>query len=160
MVCPAYHSAFILGEEDQRDFFSNFEGDSFPEIKSDLRKFMEKNKYGIVVEVSRKKKMKLHDYVSMEMILPLIDSTLIDSTGKLMDQPGYNRDMLVYNRKFGELLVQAEARRALDEEWMKENPDGKKKKKKKVKPKAEEDPEEEDEWSDEDDIFLDDDDDW
>lgn len=156
MVCPAYHSAFILGEEDQQEFFSNFEGDSFPEIKDELRSFMEKNKYGIVVEVSKKKKMRLLDFVSMETVFPLIDSTMLDSTGSL-PQPGYNRDMMVYNRKFGERLREAQARWELDAKWMEENPEGVKKKKKK-KPKAEED-EDEDEFSD-DDFYLDADDEW
>jgi hypothetical protein len=153
MVCPAYHSAFILGEEDQREFFSNFTGDSFPEIKSDLKKFMEKNKYGIVVEVSKKKKMKLHDYIPTEMILPLIDSTLLDSTGNFPG-PGFNRDMIVYNRKFGELLARAEARWVLDEKVREESGEGKKKKKK--KPRAEEDADEEGG----DNLWLDPDDDW
>ena len=93
-----------------------------------------------------KKVFKIH-FLLLIQVLPIIHL------------PGYNRDMLVYNRKFGELLQEAEARWALDEEWMKENPDGKKKKKKKKKPKAEED-DDEDEWSDEDNFFMDGDDDW
>ena len=157
MVCPAYHSAFILAEEDQAEFFSNFViEDSFPDIKSDLRKFMEKNKYGIVVEVSKKKKMKLHDYVPMEAILPLVDSTLMDSTGKIPGAPGYNRDMIVYNRKYGEILAKAEERWEKDAEFMKNQGDGKKKKKK--KPKAEDDGEEGE--SDDEDYWLSPDDEW
>ncbi len=104
MVCPAYNSAFILGEDEQFQFISQFTDDSILEIKENLRSFMNKNEFGIVVDVKKKKKWKLLEFVPAEMVLPLIDSTLLDSTGQL-PQPGYNREMIVYNRKFGDLLV-------------------------------------------------------
>lgn len=103
-MCPAYNSAFILGEEDQLQYLSQFTEDSIPEIKESLRTFMEKNEFGIVVDVKKKKKWKLLQFIPAEMVLPLVDSTLLDSTGQL-PQPGYNREMIVYNRKFGDLLV-------------------------------------------------------
>lgn len=104
MVCPAYTSAFILGQDEQLQYLSQFTDDSIPEIKDELRTFMQKNEFGIVVDVKRKKKWKLLEFVPAEMVMPLVDSTLMDSTGQLPG-PGYNRDMIVYNRKFGDLLV-------------------------------------------------------
>lgn len=104
MVCPAYNSAFILGEEEQFQYLSQFTDDSIPEIKENLRTFMEKNEFGIVVEVKEKKKWNLLEFIPREMVLPLVDSTMLDSTGQL-PQPGYNREMIVYIRKFGDLLV-------------------------------------------------------
>lgn len=104
MVCPAYTTAFILGDQEQLQFLSQFTEDSLPELKEELRSFMKKNEFGIVVDVKKKKKWKLLQFVPAEMIMPLVDSTLLDSTGQMF-QPGYNRDMIVYNRKFGDLLV-------------------------------------------------------
>lgn len=105
MICPAYNSAFILGEDAQLDMVSQFTSvDSVYELKENLRSYMKKNEFGIVVEVKPKKKQKLLDFVPMEMVLPLIDSALLDSTGQMME-PGYNREMIVYNRKFGEILA-------------------------------------------------------
>lgn len=157
MVCPAYHSAFILDEEDQRAFFSNFSEDSSGQvaIKDNLKKFMEKNKYGIVVEVERKKKMKLMDYIPRELAFHMMDSTLLDSTGT-MELPGYNRDQVVYNRKFGNLLAKQEERWKKIEEYKKAQAEAEKAKKEK---KSKNEDEDEEEWSEEDDLWLDSDDD-
>ncbi|QNL22844.1 hypothetical protein HZR84_13150 [Hyphobacterium sp. CCMP332] len=133
MVCPAYNSAFILGENEQFQFISQFTDDSIPEIKENLRSFMNKNEFGIVVDVKKKKKWKLLEFVPAEMVLPLIDSTLLDSTGQLK-QPGYNREMIVYNRKFGDLLVFKEP---VKQDSTTVDQKGRKKKKKKDKEEEE-----------------------
>jgi hypothetical protein len=133
-ICPAYNSAFILGEDEQLQYLTQFTDDSIPELKESLRTFMEKNEFGIVVNVKKKKKWKLINFIPMHMILPLVDSTMMDSTGQIMG-PGYNRDMIVYNRKFGDLLIEPKAE-VPDSTQIEE--DGKKKKKKKKKKDEEE----------------------
>jgi hypothetical protein len=134
MICPAYNSAFILGDDDQFQFLTQFTNDSVPEIKESLRTFMTKNEFGIVVKVKEKKKWKLVDFVPTKMVLPLIDSTLMDSTGQ-MPMPGYNREQLVYMRKFSDLLVFDEP---VAQDSTAAEPQGKKKKKKKDKEEDEE----------------------
>lgn len=137
-ICPAYNSAFILGEDEQFQYLSQFTEDSIPELKESLRTFMKKNEFGIVVDVKKKKKWKLIDFIPMEMVLPLIDSTLLDSTGQ-MAGPGYNREMIVYNRKFGDLLVEPKPS-PMDTTQIEEK--GRKRKKKKKKEDEEEELEE------------------
>jgi hypothetical protein len=135
MICPAYNSAFILGEDEQAQFLSQFTDDSIPEIKESLRTFMEKNQFGIVVKVKEKKKWKLIDFVPMEMVLPLVDSTMMDSTGQIATAP-YNREQLVYMRKFGDQLVFNDPSKM--DTTQTEEPEGRKKRKKKKKDEEEE----------------------
>ncbi len=134
MICPAYNSAFILGDDAQFQFLSQFTDDSIPEVKEDLRAFMTKNEYGIIAKVKDKKKWHLVNFVPMAMILPLVDSTLLDSTGQL-PIAGYNRDQIVYNRKFGELLV---SEKPIERDSISDNNLQKGKKRKKSKDEEEE----------------------
>ena len=53
MICPAYHSYFILDVEETRKTFTMFGADSLPRNDWDV----DKEKYGIAKEISDHKKM-------------------------------------------------------------------------------------------------------
>lgn len=82
MICPAYHSCFILSEEDQHKFFNMFGEDSIP--KDAHIAPSEKDKNGISKGTTKKSWKKRHYYVPMIVIKPAgADSTAIDSSSAI-----------------------------------------------------------------------------
>jgi len=119
MICPAYHSYFILDVEETRKTFTLFGADSLPRKKWDI----EKEKYGIAKEISDKKKLNEMRIISMNSIYKKIDdpyemfkreyagsdSTIImDSASVYADTQNYkdfqNIDQMIYLHHFGKYL--------------------------------------------------------
>ena len=121
MICPAYHSYFILDVEETRKTFTMFGPDSLPNDDWDV----EKEKYGIAKEISDRKKNEEMQIISMNSIYKKIedpfemfkreytasamDSGLyIDSVAVLAQSQGLNDfqniDQMIYLHHFGKYL--------------------------------------------------------
>jgi len=119
MICPAYHSYFILDTEETRKTFSLFNEDSLPK---DTWK-VDKEKYGIAKSKPYNKKLNELRTISMTSVyLPLEDpfeqfrrenaiagsEVLIDSASVLAKSRGeddfQNIDQMIYLHHFGKYL--------------------------------------------------------
>jgi hypothetical protein len=119
MICPAYHSYFILDVDETRNTFSLFGVDSLPKKNWDV----DKEKYGIAKEVADQKKLREMRIISMNSIYkkiedpfaefqrsyPETDSMIyIDSAAVLSASRGdndfQNIDQMIYLHHFGKYL--------------------------------------------------------
>lgn len=119
MICPAYHSYFILDVDETRNTFSLFGADSLPKKNWEV----DKEKYGIAKEVSNQKKLREMRIISMNSIYkkiedpfaqfqrfyPETDSIIyIDSAAVLSASRGdndfQNIDQMIYLHHFGKYL--------------------------------------------------------
>lgn len=119
MICPAYHSYFILDVEETKNTFSLFGADSLPKKNWDV----DKEKYGIAKEIPEEKKLKEMRIISMNSIYKKIedpfeqfsrefaesDSTIyVDSAAVLARSRGdhdfQNIDQMIYLHHFGKYL--------------------------------------------------------
>ncbi len=69
MICPAFHSSFILDTDETRNTFSMFGVDSLPKKRWDV----DKEKYGIAKEISDENKMREMRIISMNSIYKKIE---------------------------------------------------------------------------------------
>lgn len=155
MICPAYHSYFILDTEETRKTFSLFNEDSLPK---DTWK-VDKEKYGIAKSKPYNKKLDELRTISMTSVyLPLEDpfeqfrrenavaasDVLIDSASVLAQSRGdddfQNIDQMIYLHHFGKYLPskiskedQFKEDMKIDEPMIIEEPPGDVKKEKKRK---------------------------
>jgi len=119
MICPAFHSYFILDVDETRNTFSLFGADSLPKKNWDV----EKEKYGIAKDIPDEKKLKQMRIISMNSIYKKIedpfeqfrrefaesDSVIyVDSTSVLARSRGdddfQNIDQMIYLHHFGKYL--------------------------------------------------------
>lgn len=115
LACPAYQSYFILNDSVRMQKFSHFLSDSLP--KNDLK--VKKDKNGIIVLASFRKKERSMETVPYETIFPFkplpFDSLLLAEVDSVMSDPGelmastenypaHNVDQGYYNYRFGEYL--------------------------------------------------------
>ena len=119
MICPAYHSYFILDVEETRKTFTLFGADSLPKDEWDV----DKEKYGIAKEIPDWKKNKEMEIISMNSIYNKFEdpfeifrreftvsdtSVYIDSTAVLAQSRGLNDfqniDQMIYLHHFGKYL--------------------------------------------------------
>ncbi|MCG8306117.1 MAG: hypothetical protein MI975_01920 [Cytophagales bacterium] len=119
MICPAYHSYFILDVEETRKTFTLFGPDSLP--KDDWE--VDKEKYGIAREVPDRKKNREMQIISMNSIYNKIEdpfeifrreytasdtSVYVDSAAVIAQSRGLNDfqniDQMIYLHHFGKYL--------------------------------------------------------
>lgn len=118
MICPAYHSYFILDVEETRKTFTLFGADSLPVEKWDV----DKEKYGIAKDIPVEKKLDEMRIISMNSIYKKIDdpyeifnrqyagdtTILLDSAAVYADSQNYNDfqniDQMIYLHHFGKYL--------------------------------------------------------
>ena len=120
MICPAYHSYFILDVEETRNTFSLFASDSLPKKRWEV----DKEKYGIAKAVSDKKKNEEMRIISMNSVYKKLEdpfdvlyrdrvamgdtSIYIDSAAVIADSKGYNDfqniDQMIYLHHFGKYM--------------------------------------------------------
>jgi len=155
MICPAYHSYFILDTEETRKTFSLFNEDSLPK---DTWK-VDKEKYGIAKSKPYNKKLDELRTISMTSVyLPLEDpfeqfrrentmagsDILVDSASVLAKSRGdndfQNIDQMIYLHHFGKYLPSKTSKEEqlkqdmqLDEPIIIDEPEGEAKKEKKRK---------------------------
>lgn len=156
MICPAYHSYFILDVEETRNTFSLFGVDSLPKNNWDV----DKEKWGIAKATSDEKKLEEMRIISMNSIYkkiedpfanyqrtyPESDSIIyIDSAAVLSASRGdsdfQNIDQMIYLHHFGKFLpgknnnatvdeqLRRDLREELEEPVVEETEEPKKKKK-------------------------------
>jgi len=131
MICPAYHSYFILDVDETRNTFTLFGPDSLPKQNWEV----EKEKYGIAKEIPDEKKLKEMRIISMNSIYNKIedpfaqfqrvyaesDSALyIDSAAVLSASRGdndfQNIDQMIYLHHFGRYLPSKNNANAISED--------------------------------------------
>lgn len=119
MICPAYHSYFILDVEETRKTFSLFGEDSLPKKRWEV----EKEKYGIAKNIPDKKKNEEMRIISMNSIYKkiedpfeqfrrenvFVDSTMIMDSASVIaasrgDNDFQNIDQMIYLHHFGKFL--------------------------------------------------------
>jgi hypothetical protein len=119
MICPAYHSYFILDVEETRKTFSLFGADSLPRKSWDV----DKEKYGIAKDVADWKKESEMRTISMNSIYNKIEDPFamfareyaevdtafyLDSAAVIADSQNYNDfqniDQMIYLHHFGKYL--------------------------------------------------------
>jgi hypothetical protein len=120
MICPAYHSYFILDVDETRNTFSMFGPDSLPKKNWEV----EKEKYGIAKEVADAKKIREMRIISMNSIYKKIEDPFaefqrmyaendgeiqpVDSISILSASRGdndfQNIDQMIYLHHFGKYL--------------------------------------------------------
>lgn len=131
MICPAYHSYFILDVDETRNTFSLFGNDSLPRKNWDV----DKEKWGIAKAVSDEKKLREMRIISMNSIYkkiedpfadyqrtyPEMDSMIyIDSAAVLSASRGdndfQNIDQMIYLHHFGKYLPGKNNNATVDEQ--------------------------------------------
>jgi len=120
MICPAYHSYFILDVDETRKTFSLFGADSLPKKNWEV----DKEKYGIAKNIPTQKKLKEMRIISMNSIYKKIDDPfepfpreLAESDGMMVypdsaailaqsqpDNDFQNIDQMIYLHHFGKYL--------------------------------------------------------
>ncbi len=119
MICPAYHSYFILDIDETKKTFSLFGPDSLPKKNWEV----DKEKYGIAKDISYQKKLREMRIISMNSIYKKIEDpftqfqhqfaeadsmTYVDSAAVIADSKGYNDfeniDQMIYLHHFGKYL--------------------------------------------------------
>jgi len=138
MICPAYHSYFILDVEETRKTFSLFGPDSLPRKNWEV----DKEKYGIAKEIPDQKKLEEMRIISMNSIYKKIDDPFemfnreyaetdsmmfMDSTAVLAKSADYNDfqniDQMIYLHHFGKYLPRRGASSdAIKEDLKQEDP--------------------------------------
>ncbi len=136
MICPAYHSYFILDVEETKKTFSLFGPDSLPKKNWEV----DKEKYGIAKNIPTQKKLKEMRIISMNSIYKKIEDpfesfqrefaesdgmTYPDSAAILAqsqtDNDFQNIDQMIYLHHFGKYLPKkGEARDQLKEDLKEE----------------------------------------
>lgn len=119
MICPAFHSSFILDTDETRNKFSLFGVDSLPKKRWEV----DKEKYGIATDIPDERKMREMRIISMESIYKKIEdpfdefrrmyaeadpTIMIDSAAIMADIRGANDftniDQMIYLYHFGKYL--------------------------------------------------------
>jgi len=119
VICPAYHSYFILDVKETKKTFSLFGVDSLPKKYWDI----DKEKYGIAKEISDQKKQREMDIISMNSIYLKMedpfeqfqreyaesDSIYSIDTARVLAQTNNNNDFqnidqMIYLHHFGKYL--------------------------------------------------------
>jgi hypothetical protein len=119
MICPAYHSYFILDVDETRKTFSLFGEDSLPKKTWKV----DKEKWGIAKEIPEQKKLKDMRIISMNSVYKKLEdpfaefqhqyangdsSVYIDSAAVLAQGTEYNDfqnvDQMIYLHHFGKYL--------------------------------------------------------
>ena len=119
VICPAYHSYFILDVEETRKTFTLFGVDSLPKKNWEV----DKEKYGIAKDIPDPRKLKEMRIISMNSIyreiedpfeqfnreLAMADSTYIMDSSAVVAQYNYysdfqNIDQMIYLHHFGKYL--------------------------------------------------------
>ncbi|NJN25923.1 MAG: hypothetical protein HC819_08125 [Cyclobacteriaceae bacterium] len=138
MICPAYHSYFILDVDETKNTFSLFGPDSLPKKTWEV----DKEKYGIAKEIPREKKLKEMRIISMNSVYKKLedpfanfqrefaesDSVIyIDSAAVMAqsqtDRDFQNIDQMIYLHHFGKYLPKkGEDRDLLKEDLKEEEP--------------------------------------
>lgn len=138
MICPAYHSYFILDVEETRKTFSLFGPDSLPRKNWEV----DKEKYGIAKEIPDQKKLEEMRIISMNSIYKKIDDPFemfnreyaetdsmmfMDSAAVLAKSADYNDfqniDQMIYLHHFGKYLPRRGASSdAIKEDLKQEDP--------------------------------------
>ena len=72
MICPAYHSYFILDVDETRNKFTLFGADSLPKQNWEV----DKKKYGIASEVADAQKIEEMRIISMESVYKKIEDPI------------------------------------------------------------------------------------
>jgi len=121
MICPAFHSYFILDVDETKNTFSLFGADSLPKKKWEV----EKERYGIAKDIPDEKKLKDMRIISMNSVYKKIedpfehfrrefaesDSVIeVDSSSVMARSRGdsdfQNIDQMIYLHHFGKYLPQ------------------------------------------------------
>ncbi len=133
MICPAYHSYFILDIDETRKTFSLFGEDSLPKKNWEV----DKQKFGIAKEKSRNKKLKEMRIISMNSVYkkledpfeqyqreyaesesaPVLDSATIMERARTRPNEITNIDQMIYLYHYGKFL----RRHKRDEEQLRED---------------------------------------
>ena len=133
MICPAYHSYFILDIDETRKTFSLFGEDSLPKKNWEV----DKQKFGIAREKSRNKKLKEMRIISMNSVYkkledpfeqyqrefaesetaPVLDSAAILERARSNPNEITNIDQMIYLYHYGKYL----RRHKRDEEQLRED---------------------------------------
>ena len=121
VICPAYHSYFILDVDETKKTFSMFGVDSLPKKNWEI----EQEKYGIAKDISDAKKQKEMDIISMNSIYLKLEDPFeqiqrefakadslygidTDSVAVLAQSENYNDfqniDQMIYLHHFGKYL--------------------------------------------------------
>ena len=119
MICPAYHSYFILDVDETKKTFSLFGSDSLPRKSWEV----DKEKYGIAKDIPDPRKLKEMRIISMNSIYKKIEdpfeqfqrefdksdsSYIIDSSDVLVQNQNYNDfqnvDQMIYLHHFGKYI--------------------------------------------------------
>jgi len=135
MICPAYHSYFILDKKQTNKTFSLFGADSLP-VK-DWK--VDKEKYGIAKEISDRRKEDEMRVISMNSIYNKIEdpfemfrreyaeadsSFMLDSAMVLAESQNYNDfqniDQMIYLHHFGKYMPKRRGVEDLIQEDLKE----------------------------------------
>jgi len=137
MICPAYHSYFILDVDETKKTFSLFGADSLPKKNWEV----DKEKYGIAKNIPTQKKLKELRIISMNSIYKKIedpfepfprefaesdrmaypDSAAISSQVEY-DNDFQNIDQMIYLHHFGKYLPKKGESSDLLKEDLKEEP--------------------------------------
>lgn len=137
VVCPAYHSYFILDVDETKKTFSLFGADSLPKKNWDI----EKEKYGIAKNIPYKEKVDEMRIISTNSIYKKIEDPMdlfkkaypksdslysIDSISIIVrNQPNndfQNIDQMIYLHHFGKYMPKKDENRYRLEDDLKEEP--------------------------------------
>ncbi len=137
VVCPAYHSYFILDVDETKKTFSLFGADSLPKKNWDI----EKEKYGIAKNIPYKEKVDEMRIISTNSIYKKIEDPMdlfrkaypksdslysIDSISIIVrNQPNIdfqNIDQMIYLHHFGKYMPKRDENRNSLEDDLKEEP--------------------------------------
>ncbi len=119
MICPAFQSAFVYNDDKREKLFAYFGEDSLPLLQGQTNK----NKFGIIEDITRRKRKDNFRTVKMERIYPekeLEDDSLLLALNTPLEGEGGNLDSLInapqeqmynynveqanYNRLFGKYI--------------------------------------------------------
>lgn len=119
MICPAFQSAFIYNDNEREKLFAYFGEDSLPLLHGQTNK----SKFGIIEDMTRRKRKDNFRTVKMERIYPekeLEDDSLLLALNSPLEGEGGNIDSLInapqekvyhynveqanYNRLFGKYI--------------------------------------------------------
>lgn len=119
MICPAYHSYFVLDVEERKKTFSLFGADSLPKKRWEV----DKEKYGIAKDIPDSKKEDEMRVISMNSIYNKIEdpfemfrreyaeadsSFMLDSAAVFAESQNYNDfqniDQMIYLHHFGKYM--------------------------------------------------------
>ena len=137
MICPAYHSYFILDVDETKKKFTLFGDDSLPRKNWDV----DKEKYGIAKDIPDQKKLKEIRIISMNSIYNKLEDPFenfqhqiadydydsmifIDSAALMAQNQDYNDfqniDQMIYLHHFGKYIPKKGAGRDMFKEDLKQ----------------------------------------